>query len=336
MSAQYWKLSKIAAGLSLVASVIELGGALNESRELWESGDRSAAKYTAVAGGAGVISSGFGYWAVRITARASIEAAKRAALGTVGEVAVEAGGVATVEAGGAAVTSEVPMAAMVLGLLSVVTWMASLGMGFLARKFTTSPLQKWADRCFIGARSGKWGKPYVETRVQLEDLLHVLYAVKIDKPGYFSPEAPIEITVPVFGDASQLTVKVDTQRSLVGYFIFEGKDWAGGKSPKIKNLASPPSSIIVHAEAERADVGLKVTIRLGHDNDSSWSHVIGQSALDALMPWRGLQRTYEDIKSMPMPQIFYYPDKAAYPTFYVDEQPAKDSEKEKEKAESHG
>lgn len=337
MSAQYWKLSGLAAGLTLIVSAIEFAGSLNEARELWEGGDKVAAGGTAIAGAAGTVSSLFGYWAVRATARAALEAAaKRAALGAAGEVAVEVGGAAAVEAGGAVVASETPPAAMILGLAAGVTWGASIAIGIFAKHFTTSPLQKWADRCFIGEHKGRWGKPYLETKSQLEDLLRVLYAIKIDKPGYFSPEAPIEVTVPVFGDAAQLIVKIDTQRSLVGYFSFEGKDWAEGKTPKIKNLASPPASIIVHAEAERKEAGLTVTIRVGHDNDTSWQHVLGQGVLDGLMPWRGLQRTYEDIKSMPMPQIFYYPNKAAYPTFYVDEQPAKEDEKEKQKAESHG
>jgi hypothetical protein len=333
MSAQFWKLSEIAAGLNVVISAIEFAGSVNEATELWEGGDRVAAGTTVVASGAGVASSLFAYWGVRATARAALEAAaKRAALGTVGEVAVEAGGAAAAEAGGAVIATDTPPAAMILGIAAGVTWASSIALGMVAKHFTTSPLQKWADRCFIGEHKGKWGAPYKETKRQLEDLLRLLYTVKIDKPGYFSPEAPIEVTVPVFGDASQLTVKVDTPGAHVGYFIFDGKDWSDGKSPKIQNLARPPASLIVHAEAERKDAGLQVTIRVGHDNDTSWQHVLGQGVLDGLMPWRGLQRTYEDIKSMPMPQIFYYPNKAAYPSFYVDEQPAKDAEKEKEKA----
>lgn len=342
MSAQYWKLSRIAAGLNVAVSVIEFGGAVGEARELWKGGDKDAAVATVFGSATSAVSSGLGYWAVRVTARAAVEAAaQRAALGTVGEVAVEVGGVAAAETGGAVVATEVPPAAMILGAAAGATWLAAISIGFIAKHLTTNPLQKWADRCFIGKKRGKWGDPYKQTKEQIEDLMRILYAVKIDKPGYFTPASPIEVTVPVFGDASLLSVKIDSQRSLIGYFIFDGQEWANGKTPKIRNNGSPPSSIIVHAEAVREGAGLKVTIRVGHDNDSSWTHAIGQGLLDQLMPWRGLQRTYEDIKAMPMPKIWYYPNKAAFPTFYVDERPAEEAEKEqqekeKEKASSHG
>jgi len=339
---KYWVLSRTAAKLVLYASIFETIAGANDAVELWNNKDKAAGAMKGASTALGAASGVTGYAAVRMVARAGLEeAAKRAAVGTAGEIAAEAATGAAVARGGAVVSSEVPPAAMVLTVVSTALWIASIATDMLSKYLVTTPLEKWADRSFVGLhQSGNkvmgmhtstWGKPFTSASEQLDALLRLLYAAKVEQPSSMSLSNTTEITVPAFGVASELDINVHGSKSgaqaAIGRYQIQGKNLAPGAVPVMTNLTHSTSGIALEAEAEREGEGLKITLHIG----AGWMEKTSHAFVNALMP---LTPVYNDSKAnigAPKVDIQYWPNRAAYPTFSVD---GRDSEEEGKEEES--
>jgi hypothetical protein len=328
-TANYFKLSLTASKLVTATSIIEGVLQIADGVELLNGGDTSAGASKVVAGTAGGASGITGYIAVRMIARAGIEeAAKKAAIGTAGEVAADIAAGSAVARGGAVVTTEAAPVAMWLTVISIGLWAVSLGFYQWSKYLTTTPLEKWAFRCFLGKRQkGKWGGPYDEIKDQFDALLHLFYTVKIEKPSAFGSSNNIEITVPVFGDGSELDIKVDAPvasgRTTVAQYSIKGTGLAPGAIPILKNLARVQKDTEIHSEVKREGEGLVVKVHVGAEG---WMNTIKAATWDAL------------VSGVPSPEVKYWPNRAAYDGFYVDGRTPEEVEESetKNKEKGHG
>ena len=336
-SATFWRLSLLAGGLGFAASIFESAAGVTEAAKLWSEHDKGAGVTKGAGAVLGTTSAATGYMALRMTARAALEAAARqAGLGVAGEAAAELAVASTAARGGAVAASEAPPAAMILTIISGITWAASLFLDIWSKYLTTTPFEKWADRCFLGEHKGKWGHAYTDVKDQLDDILRVFYTVKLEGPSAFGLDNAMEITVPAFGEASELVIMVTADNYSVGHFDISGKGLTSNGVPKLQNLARPPQDLIVHAEAKREDEGLRIEIRVGGE-DSKWLEDAKQAGLNILMPWRSTYNTAKGlIKGLPKAKVQYFPNVAAYPRFWVDERSAEEVAEEKEKAVANG
>lgn len=315
---RFWQLTWTAGKVGLIGAGIQLVVGGTEATELWEGGDHGASIRKGGSALAGGLGSYAGYWGMRTAARAALEAAARkAALGAAGELAVGTEAAAAVTGGAALESAEVPPAAAVALIISVVLWGVSLGLDVWSRHFVTTPFEKWADRGYLGEHSGKWGRAYTGMQGQLEALLRLLYTVKVEQPSAFGLDNAMTVSVAAFGPASELDLEVaNSEGRLVGHYLIHGT--ADGSTPTLENLARPQPGLVVHAQAEQEGGGLKVELRIG-GADAKWLDEAKQLGLRVLVPaWGFFDTAHKLADGLPTAHARYYPDHAAYPWFHIE------------------
>jgi hypothetical protein len=309
---------RVAGRLSAAVSIIEGALAMWEARSLWNEGDKAAGG-TKFAGGLSGASSGLAYYAyVRMVANAGIRAAE--AVASHGEAAEIAAGLAAAgEAGsvGAEASVEVPPVAMWLGIASAGLLLTSWVLDYWSSHLVTSPIQKWADRSLLGLRTNKWGHSFSSTKQQLDALLRIYYSVKLEKASVFASNA-LEVKTPVFGPTAELSVDVKAPKSnaVIGRFSVRSADFPASKHEiELENHIKSVSASSVHAQLKHEEAGVALMIWIGsaksaEDNESRnrWTNVI--------IPLGGVGEALGT--GLPGAEVRYWPDRAAYPDFFVD------------------
>jgi len=301
-NARAYGLGVRAATLGMIASAIEGGFQIYDSTLLWDQGDEVASMLKGAAGGLSVASAGLGYAATRMIAR-------QAAVGVAGELAAGAAAASAVTRGGAVVTVEAPPVALWLSIASIGLFVVSVGADNYSKYFTTIPMDKWADRTFLGKRSGKWGKPFVTSKEQLETLLRELYAIKISTPGYFDALLKCEVEVPVWGTESEIDLELKLDGKVLRRYIYKP-----GGTP----IDSPTWQL--HVKEGDGKEGFRGTgtakgqgavfaIEMG---DQSWQEAAKNAALGVITP------VARAISGIPSIAVKYSPNTAAHSGFVID------------------
>ena len=301
-NARAYGLGVTAARLGMIAAAIEGGFQIYDSTLLWEQGDKTASLLKGVAGGSSIASAGLGYAATRMIAR-------QAAVGIAGEVAASAAAASAVTRGGAVVTVEAPPVALWLSIASIGLFAVSVGADGYSKYFTTIPMEKWADRTFLGKRSGKWGKPFATSKEQLETLLRELYAIKISTPGYFDALLKFEVEVPVWGTESEIDLELKLDGKVLRRYIYKP-----GGAP----IDSPTWQL--HVKEGDGKEGFRGTgtakgqgavfaIEMG---DQSWQEAAKNVVLGVVTP---IARAISGIPSI---AVKYSPNTAAHAGFVID------------------
>ena len=343
-TAEYFRLS--AAGGRLVMAVSFIEGALGiwDGTQLWREGDAVAGRLKIGAGASG-IGSGIAYYAyTRMVANAALKGmAERAAMTAVGEAAAGLAVAGEATALGAEVSVEAPPVAMWIGLASAALTVTSWGLGYMADHFVTSPFEKWASRSLLRkAHSSKWGAPYSTTRQQLEALLRLFYSVKLEKASAFGTPNAIKIEIPVFGDATEMDIQIkapgSSGQSVIARYQLNGagRSKTTAKEFHLENVIHSPAAAQVHAQASLEGDALSILIWIG-ESSSFQANTIENVITDAIIPGVGLYRTAKAlIQGVPVAEVQYWPNRAAYRDFFVDGRSADEAAESKEEAPAHG
>ncbi|WP_343661657.1 toxin VasX [Ralstonia sp.] len=341
---EYYRLTAVAGRLVMAVSVIEGSVGILDGAKLWREGDRLAGGLKMGAGGTGA-ASGVAYYAyTRMVANAALKAmAERAALTTVGEAAAGLAVAGETAAVGAEVSLEAPPVAMWIGIASAALTGTSWVLGYFADRFTTSPFEKWADRCMLGSHSNpKWGGAYSTTRQQLDALLRLFYSVKLEKASAFGNPNAMKIEIPVFGDATEMDIQVKAPKSsgqgvIARYQLSgAGRSSTTAKEFDLENVIHTPASAQVHARASLEGDGLSIMIWIG--GGASLEDALRRQAMtDAIFPAAGIYRSAKAlIQGVPGAEVQYWPNRAAYKDFVVDGRSADEVAESKEKEPAHG
>lgn len=324
---RFWKLSRAAGFVGMLGAAVEGGFQIYDGVSLWREDNEWAG---GIKVGAGVFSAGSGvlaYAATRILAR---EAIKRAALGTAAEMAVGAAAASSAARGGAIVASEAPPVALWLSIASAALWITSVGLDTWSKYFTTVPLEKWADRSYLGNRTGKWGPAFTTGIAELHSLLRQLYAIKVDKPSALDLRLKFEIQVPVWGNASRIDLLVKQGSKVLRSYAYENSSAATTQGKWQLQLKNERPDELFNGYGEAVGEGAKFTIEVG---DQSLSGALTKAITNMVAPML-MARAFSDVPTI---EVAYWPNLAAYPGFKIDDRSTEDVEKaEVEKAQRAG
>jgi len=323
---RFWKLSRTAGFIGMLGSAVEGGFQINEGISLWHDGDSGAGALKGVAGISSITSGGLAYAATRILAR---EAIKRAALGATAEIAMGAAAASTATRAGAVVSAEAPPVALWLGIASAALWAASIGAEWWSKYLTTVPLEKWADRSYLGNRTGKWGPAFTSGTNELHNLLRHLYAIEVDKPSALDLRLKFEIQVPVWGNASRIDLAIKHGGKVLRSYAYENANTGTAARWELQLHNESPNELF-NGYGEAVGEGAKFTIEVG---DQSLSGALTKAISNMITPVM-IGRMFS---GAPTIEVKYWPNLIAYPGFMIDDRSAEDVEKEEiEKAEQAG
>lgn len=325
-TARFWQLSKAAGFVGMIGSVIEGGIQIKDGYSLWKDGDKAAGAAKGLSGLSTGASGVTAYAATRILAR---EALKRAGAGAVGELAAAAAAGSIITRGGAAVTVEAPPVALWLGIASATLWAASIGLDFLSKRFTTVPLEKWADRSYLGNHTNKWGPAFTSGMDELHSLLRQLYAIKVEQPSNLDLRLKCEVQVPVWGTASRIDLTVRQGNQILHSYVYENASATTEARWELQLRNENPDELF-NGYGEAVGEGAKFIIEIG---DQSVSGAIGKAITNGITPIM----VGRMLSGAPTMEVKYWPNLAAYPGFMIDGRSAEEVEKAKnEKAGATG
>ncbi|HEL5052394.1 TPA: hypothetical protein UOA92_000146 [Stenotrophomonas maltophilia] len=302
-SARYFELTLKAARLGAIAGTIDGIFQIYDASLLWDKGDTAAAVLRGFSGGTSAASAGTGYMAARLIAR-------QAAAGIAGELAVGAATASGTARAGAVVTAEAPPVALWLGVASGVLFAVSISADLWSKYLTTIPLEKWADRSFLGKNRGKWGAKFKDSKEQLHTLLRELYAIKVDRPSYWDSLLKFEIEVPVWGMASKIDIKLKMKDRIIRWYVYENSNGMTTEASWPLKVAGGDDNDDFAGTGTAKGDGATFTITMG---DQSWFEAVKNVlGMNLITPATRM------IAGIPSIEVSYWPNSAAYDNFFVD------------------
>jgi len=259
----------------------------------------------------------FGGVSVGTSARAALTGyagtrliARQAAVGVAVELAAGAATASGAARAGGVLTAEAPPVALWLGVASGVLFAVSISADLYSKYLTTIPLEKWADRSFLGKNRGKWGAAFKDSKEQLHALLRELYAIKVDTPSYWDSLLKFEIEVPVWGMASKIDIKLKMKDRIIRWYVYENSNGTTTEASWPLKIAGGDDNDDFAGTGSAKGEGATFTITMG---DQSWFEAVKNVlGMNLITPATRM------ISGIPSIEVSYWPNAAAYENFFVD------------------